>query len=54
MSAKVIRKLLKSWGIKASMSRRDNYWDNVVAKSFFKTIKVEMVYRNDLFGSCKS
>ena len=28
-----------------SMSRKENCWDNVVAGSFFKTIKYEMIYR---------
>ena len=28
------------------MSRKGNCWDNAVAESFFKTIKVELVYRN--------
>ena len=27
-----------------SMSRKGNCWDNAVAESFFKTIKVELVY----------
>ncbi len=39
------RKLLASWGLKPSMSRRGNCLDNAVAESFFKTLKVEMVYR---------
>lgn len=30
---------------KQSMSRKGNCWDNAVAESFFKTIKVEMCYR---------
>lgn len=29
-----------------SMSRKGNCWDNAVAESFFKTIKVELVYEN--------
>ena len=28
------------------MSRKGNCWDNAVGESFFKTIKVELVYRN--------
>lgn len=43
--SKSYRKLLESWGLKPSMSRRGNCWDNAVAESFFKTLKVEMVYR---------
>ena len=27
------------------MSRKGNCWDNVVAESFFKTIKTELVYQ---------
>ena len=27
--------LLKTWGIKPSMSRKGNCWDNAVAESFF-------------------
>ncbi len=30
--------------IKQSMSRKGNCWDNAVAESFFKTIKVEWIY----------
>jgi putative transposase len=30
--------------ITRSMSRKGNCWDNAVAESFFKTIKVEWVY----------
>ena len=43
--SKSYRKLLKAWGLKASMSRRGNCWDNAVAESFFKTLKVEKIYR---------
>ncbi|MEZ5107114.1 MAG: IS3 family transposase [Draconibacterium sp.] len=28
------------------MSRKGNGWDNAVAENFFKTIKVEFVYKN--------
>jgi len=31
--------------ITPSMSRKGNCWDNVVAESFFKTIKYEWIYR---------
>jgi transposase InsO family protein len=33
-------------GVERSMSRKGNCWDNAVAESFFKTIKVELIYRN--------
>jgi transposase InsO family protein len=32
-----------------SMSRKGNCWDNAVAESFFKTIKVELVYHQRFF-----
>lgn len=31
-------------GIKCSMSRRANCWDNAVAESFFSTLKIELVH----------
>ncbi len=34
-----------SW-VERSMSRKGNCWDNAVAESFFKSIKVELIYRN--------
>ncbi len=33
--------------INRSMSRKRNCWDNAVVESFFKTIKSEMIYRNE-------
>lgn len=36
--------LLKQYGIKQSMSRKGNCWDNAVAESFFHTLKTELVY----------
>ena len=38
------RQLLEAHAILASMSRRADCWDNAVAESFFKTLKVERVY----------
>ena len=39
-------KLLESYEcVERSMSRKGNCWDNAVAESFFKTIKVELIYR---------
>ena len=38
--------LLNSYGVQRSMSRKGNCWDNAVAESFFKSIKVEHIYRN--------
>lgn len=36
------RKALKKLGMKASMSRKGNCWDNAVAESFFSTLKTEL------------
>ena len=38
--------LKKHENIVQSMSRKGNCWDNAVAESFFKTLKVELVYQN--------
>lgn len=43
--SKAYRKVLNHWGIKPSMSRRGNCWDNAVVESFFATLKKERVYR---------
>ena len=39
------RRVLTEHGITCSMSRKGNCWDNAVVESFFKTLKVERVYR---------
>ena len=36
--------------IERSMSRKGDCWDNAVAESFFKSLKVELIYRNDYLG----
>ncbi len=41
------RKILNTHGIKASMSRKGNCWDNAVAESFFHTLKIELVHHRD-------
>lgn len=41
------RKLLENHGVKQSMSRRGDCWDNAVAESFFGTIKKELVHHDD-------
>ncbi len=43
-ASKSHRKLLKINGIKQSMSRKGNCWDNAVAESFFHTLKIELIY----------
>lgn len=37
---------LARMGIRSSMSRKGDCWDNAPMESFFKTLKVECVYRN--------
>lgn len=47
-ASKAFRKQLKGNKlITQSMSRKANCWDNAVAESFFKTLKIELVYDND-------
>jgi len=41
------RKILKTHGAKASMSRKANCWDNAVAESFFHTLKTELTHHCD-------
>ncbi len=38
------RSILKEHGIKQSMSRKGNCWDNAVSESFFHTLKTELVH----------
>lgn len=46
-ACKEFRKVLEGFNglISQSMSRKGNCWDNAVAESFFKSLKVECVYR---------
>ena len=41
------RKLLERHGMKCSMSRKGDCWDNAVAESFFSSYKVESVFGED-------
>jgi transposase InsO family protein len=38
------RDLIKMYGIKQSMSRKGDCWDNAVAESFFHSLKVELTH----------
>ncbi len=38
------RQLLEQYPLRQSMSRKANCWDNAVAESFFKSLKVEWIY----------
>ena len=40
--------LLRQYKVRQSMSRKGNCWDNAVAESFFKTIKIECIYRQEI------
>lgn len=41
------RKIHINHGIKASMSKKGDCWDNAVAESFFHTLKTELIYHID-------
>ena len=41
------RALMAEWGLRGSMSRRGNPYDNAQCESFIKTVKCEEVYLND-------
>ena len=38
------QKMLKTYGLICSMSRKGNCWDNAIAESFFHSIKTELIY----------
>ena len=40
------RSKLKKLGIRQSMSRKGDCWDNAVAESFFGSLKTELVHNN--------
>jgi len=41
------RAVLEAHGLRASMSRRGDCWDNAVAESFFATLELELIARRD-------
>ena len=43
-ASKEYRRVLESFGLRVSMSRRGHCWDNAHMESFFHTLKTEMVY----------
>lgn len=45
------RNLIESYDCIQSMSRKGNCWDNAVAESFFKTIKIEALNRYNFMDS---
>ena len=46
-ASKDYTKLLHEYGIRPSMSRKGNPWDNAACESFMKTLKYEEVYRSE-------
>jgi len=44
------KKLLSQYEVIQSMSRKGNCWDNAVAESFFKTVKVECLYKHTIIS----
>jgi transposase InsO family protein len=42
-----IREVLKRYGIKQSMSRKGNCWDNAVAECFFNTLKKDLIFHEE-------
>jgi putative transposase len=47
-TSEVFRALLTKHGIRQSLSRPRQCWDNAVAESFFATLKEELIYRKHL------
>ena len=45
-ASKEHRELLAQHGIRQSMSRKGNCWDNAVSESFFHTLKTELTYHH--------
>ena len=43
--SKKYQKIIKQHQLECSMSRKGDCWDNAVAESFFKTLKVELIYQ---------
>lgn len=43
-ASKSHRKILQTYGIRQSMSRKGNCWDNAVSESFFHTLKTELLH----------
>jgi len=41
-AARAYRRLLEENGMRCSMSRKDNYWDNAPMESFFGSMKAEL------------
>lgn len=44
-TSRQVKELLAAWGIRQSLSRPRQCWDNAVAESFFAALKTELAYR---------
>jgi putative transposase len=44
--AETFVQLIQQFKLHQSMSRKENYWDNAVAESFFATLKKQIIYGN--------
>ena len=47
----LFQEALQKAGMRCSMSRKGNCWDNAVAETFFSTLKRELIYPHDVFAS---
>jgi putative transposase len=47
----LFQEALQKAGMRCSMSRKGNCWDNAVAESFFSTLKRELIYPHGVFAS---
>lgn len=47
-ASKKFTNTIEFYGVRRSMSRKGNCWDNAVAESFFKSLKTELIYGNKL------
>ena len=45
-SSGAYRAIIRAQGFRQSMSRKGNCWDNAPMESFFKTLKVELIYEH--------
>jgi len=49
----LFQEALQKAGMRCSMSRKGNCWDNAVAESFFSTLKRELIYPHAVFSARK-
>ncbi len=49
-ASRMLRQRLADWGMRQSMSRRGDCWDNAPAEAFFKSLKTELI-GDSIYGS---